>query len=154
MKTALVALAALLAFVAGGCSDDSEPGDAASSSSSSSAPSDAATTGVISPELPADPTFADKASGVIADLDVTSCDTQTGDVEARGTITNSARTARDLVVTVSWTVGSTGDVVAKGIATLPRTSPGLERRWVVRATVPGDATPACVPSAQSGRLER
>lgn len=152
MKSALAASIVLaLALVLGACSDDPEP----SSEPSTTAPATttAATEGVISPELPDDPEFTNDSQGVIKDVEVTSCDTAPGDVTASGTATNSGKSARDLVVTISWTVGSTGDVVAKGIATIDDLAPGDSADWDMKATVPGSTTTACVPTALAGQLK-
>lgn len=151
MKSALAALPVLaLALLLGACSDDSEPSSAPSTTAP--APTPAAAEGVISPELPADPEFTNDVQGVIKDVEVASCDTAPGDVAASGTATNSGKFARDLVVTISWTVGSTGDVVAKGIATVEDLEPGASADWDVKATVPGSTTTACVPTALAGQL--
>lgn len=156
MKTALAAplvlTLALAAGVLGGCSDDdSEPAATPSSTAPVETP---ATDGVISPvDLPAEPVFANKTQGVIADVDVATCDTEPGKVTASGTATNSGDFTRDIVVVISWTVGSTGDVVAKGIAEVQDLEPGDSADWDVASTVPGSATAACVPTALAGQLK-
>lgn len=153
MKTAPAALLVLLLAVSlGGCSDDdAEP---SATPSSSAAPESPATEGVISPrDLPDDPEFTNKAQGVISDVEVETCDTEPGEVEASGTATNSGKFARDVVVVVSWTVGATGDVVAKGIAAVEDLEPGDSGDWTVTATVPGSTTAACVPTALAGQLK-
>lgn len=154
-RAALVLLTTLTTFLLAGCSGDSEPDATPSSTATSSeAPATAAAEGVISPaDLPADPRFGARTQGVIKDVTVEQCDTEPGDVTASGTATNSGTVARDMVVTVSWTVGATGDVVAKAIATVDDLAPGDTADWDVEATVPGSTTAACVPTALAGQLK-
>jgi ABC-type glycerol-3-phosphate transport system substrate-binding protein len=154
VKTTLVACATLvIALALGACSGDDEPTSAPSpAAGSSSAPP--ATEGVISPaDLPAEPAFDNRAQGVISDVTVESCDTEPGDVTARGTAKNSGKFPRDVAVVMSWTVGSVGDVVARGVAEVEDLEPGESAEWTIETTLPGSTTAACVPSAQAGQLK-
>lgn len=157
MKSALAASFALaLVLALGACSDDTPDAASPATASDTEAGSQEtpATDGVISPvDLPADPTFSNKAQGVIRDVAVKECTTGPGAVTASGTATNSGDFKRDVVVTVSWTVGSTGDVVAKAVGAVRNLKPGESGDWSVDADVPGDLAASCVTLAQAGQLK-
>ncbi len=154
VKTAVGALLLVLGLGAAGCSGDDPDPSAEPTTASEVGAEPAASDGVITPaDVPVIPAFAKTPKGVIGDVVVDSCDTEAGDVAASGTATNSAESARDVVVVVSWTVGDTGDVVARGIATLNELGAGESADWRLDATVPGADTAACVPMALAGRLE-
>lgn len=156
MKTAPAALLALVVVLGlGACSGDSEPDAKPAPSAPATEGAEAgADAGVISPaNLPADPKFSNKAQGVIKDVSMKKCDTGPGKVTASGTATNSGDFARDVVVTVSWTVGSTGDVVAKAVGAVRDLAPGESGDWSVDAEVPGSDAASCVTLAQAGQLK-
>ncbi len=157
MKSALRPMAVVMTVVAlSACSDDggdAAPPESPASSTDGAADDEAAADGVISPvDLPAVPVFRGASRGVIGDVVVDACATGPGEVAASGTATNSARERRDVVVSVSWTVGETGDVVARAVAEVADLAPGDTGEWDVEATVPGRSAAACVPAAYAGRL--
>jgi len=142
----MVAVAVLLSATA--CSGDDEP---KGGKTPSKAPT-SADTGIISPELPKDPKFEGKTDGVIKDVVVKSCDTEKGPVAAAGTATNSSKKTQDIVVSISWAVTTTSDVVARGIASLKDVKPGDTVDWDVKADLKSSETVACVATALRGTL--
>lgn len=155
MKHITGALIGVLLLTLGACSGDSEPDAEPAPIAEATGEAEAqADEGVISPaNLPADPEFRNKAQGVIKDVSMEKCDTGPGKVTASGTATNSGDSARDVVVTVSWTVGSTGDVVAKATGAVRDLAPGESGEWSVDAEVPGSDAASCVTLAQAGQLK-
>lgn len=109
-------------------------------------------TGIISPELPKNPRFKGTVDGIIKDVAVESCDLEEGTVRAAGTATNSAQNAQDIVVSISWAVPTTSDVVARGIAILEDVKAGETLNWDVEAELGSSQTVACVPTALRGTL--
>lgn len=146
-RIVMVAVAVLLS--ASACSGNDDPKGGTSPSTS---PSASDTGGIISPPLPKDPKFKGKPEGIIADVVVDSCDTETGTVKASGKATNSAKQAKDIVVSISWAVTTTSDVVARGIATLKDVAPGDTVDWDVEADLKSTEAVACVPTALRGNL--
>ncbi|MFY0408023.1 hypothetical protein [Solicola sp. PLA-1-18] len=139
----LVAAAALsLAACTGG--QDGQDGPAAAPTSS--VPTN------ISPTLAPTPDFRGDPRGVIADVEVDSCDTDPGTVVAKGSVTNSASKPRDIAVVISWAVPGSGDVLARAAATLRDVPPGSTEVWSVRTTLTANAEVSCVTSAQRGTL--
>ncbi len=143
----MVAAAVLLS--ASACSGNDDPkGDKTPSTS----PSKSESTGIISPPLPEDPKFKGRTTGIIADVAVESCDTEPGSVVANGTATNSANKPQDIVVSISWSVTTTNDVVARGIATLEDVPAGDTVDWDVEAELKSTESVACVTTALRGTL--
>lgn len=150
LKSTLVVAVLALAGVLVGCADD-DPKPAATPTTAAE-PSDPATSGIISPALPDIPEFSNKRQGAIDDVTQESCDQEPGPVTASGEATNSGEFPRDVVVVMSWTVGSTGDVVARGITAVEDLEPGDSAPWSVEADLPGDVPAQCVLSAYAGQL--
>lgn len=108
--------------------------------------------GLISPKL-ADIPALKKSKGIAADTTVANCTTRPGDVKASGTVTNTAKVARDLVVTMSWIAPKHSDVVARGVATMKQVKPGSTTDWSIESTLgykAGDAQ--CIVGASAGQL--
>lgn len=155
MKNALVVLLVLVGTTTLGCSPgDSPPAPtAATTTDGGGTGAEQATSGVITPaDVPDIPRFDGRSRGVIGDVEVETCDTEPGAVRAAGTATNSAEVVRDVVVVISWTVGETGDVVARGVASLDDLAPGRSATWGVEASVPGAEAATCVTTALAGRV--
>ncbi|CUR55153.1 exported hypothetical protein [metagenome] len=143
----IIAVALLLSTTA--CSGDDNPkGDKTPSTSESSTGSEP----IVSPKLPNIPKFDGKKQGIIADLVVDSCGTDPGTVEAAGTVTNSAKSAKDIVVVMGWAASPGSDLVARGVTKLEDVAAGDEVDWKVEADLKFDGTVSCVPTAWAGRL--
>lgn len=105
------------------------------------------------------PAFAVGPQGVVDDLTVASCDTGPGAVTASGTIDNSGKFARDLVVVITWVAPGSSRVLARGVATVEDVAPGASGQWTTDAELAdgeggsdGEAV-ACAPAAYAGQLE-
>jgi hypothetical protein len=129
------------------CSGDKSP---AAKKSPNKSPS--ASAGVISPKLPDMPKFDGKSTGVVKDLVVKTCDTESGTVTASGTIKNSGKEAKDLAVVMNWAVTTGGDVVARAVATVKGVEPGATEDWKVETKLSAKDTVQCVPTALRGTL--
>ncbi|MGD9957805.1 hypothetical protein [Nocardioides sp.] len=143
----IVAVALLVSTAA--CSGDDDPkGDKSPSASPT-----AASSGVITPtKLPDIPKFDGKNQGIIKDVVVDSCDTDPGTVKAAGTVTNSAKQSKDIVVVMGWAATTGGDLVARGVATLKDVPSGETVDWDVEADLKFDGAVGCVPTAWRGTL--
>lgn len=155
-STALTSLAVGAVLLLSGCgSGGAGPalGESPSESASESAQA-SASIGVLSPaDLPPEPPFVHTPRGVIDDVTVDACDTGPGRVAAQGTATNSAKGSRDVVISISWALPGTGDVLARAIVELRDLAPGARSPWQVRSEIAGDQAASCVPKALSGKLQ-
>jgi len=145
--TAVAASAIISAVAVAGCSGDDDKGEG------KPLESDVTTTRIISPPDLTEPPKLKKARGIIADTTMDDCSTEPGDVEASGVVTNSAKKPRDIAVVVSWTSGSGGDVVGRGVATFTKVPPGAEQKWSLTTVAAGEGVLQCVLSAQAGVLK-
>lgn len=156
MKLApLATLALVTALALTGCSGGSDDADTdAGTPDASGSPSSSATEGqILSPEdLPEVPEFDNEARGVFSDVQVEDCSVGPGEVEANGTAENTGNFARDIVVVMNWAVTATGDVVARGVATLEDLEPGESADWEVSGEFDVDEPVGCVPTALAGQL--
>jgi hypothetical protein len=146
-RTVVAVAIAVAAIAQAGCSGDDDGKD-------KGVKKDDPTAGqVISPDdMPAIPVVK-RPQGIIADTKMDACSTEPGKVEANGTVKNSSKKPRDLAVVVSWTSGSGGDVVGRGVATFKSVPGGDTKKWSVEATVKADAAVQCVVTAQAGTLK-
>ena len=143
----IIAVAVLLSTAA--CSGGDDPkGDKTPSTPKSSNTVEP----IVSPKLPKIPKFAGKSQGIIADLVVDSCGTDPGTVEAKGTVTNSAKSSKDIVVVMGWAASPGSDLVARGVTKLEDVPAGESVDWQVEADLTFDGTVSCVPTAWRGTL--
>lgn len=110
-----------------------------------------ASTGVVSPKLTKVPDLKG-SQGVVKDAKLTGCSTEPGDVEAKGTVVNSAAKARDIVIVVSW-VTPTSDVVARGVTALKAVEPGQTSDWSATSKLKFNGGAQCVMTVNAGTLK-
>lgn len=129
-----------LALSVGACSADS----------ATTEPTPTATR-VKSTPLPQVPNLGAKPAGIAKDVKITECPTAKGNQVAKGTVTNSAKEARDLSIIVIWLKNNSGDPLGSGIAVLKQVAPGKSEHFEIKANVVEQAD-RCVLNAQAGQI--
>jgi hypothetical protein len=89
--------------------------------------------------------------GIIKDVAMTSCDTKSGPVTAKGTAKNTGTAPTDIAVTVAWTLPTGNTVNARGVAVLKGVAPGAQKDWTITSTVSSTDPVQCVLGAQRGQ---
>lgn len=142
--------AAIMAVCAGmgltACGGDEEPSAA---SPSASVPAEEAPTG----EIQDVPVLREDWEGIRADVTVDECPTAAGDVTALGTVVNSAKKARDIVIVISWNAPETTDPLLQLSVTEEGVPAGETVDWSASGELPADAG-QCIVLARSGALEK
>ncbi|MFS3129659.1 hypothetical protein ACLM5J_14765 [Nocardioides sp. Bht2] len=142
-----VALCGLLAL--GACSGNDDKGESGKEKSTPTA-QPSVDPGKVSPtDLPDVPELA-KPEGAVADVSFGPCVAEPGRQEVAATVTNSAKKARDYVVTVSW-INATSDVLARDVAVVKALAAGAEKKVTLSAEVPKQAD-QCTFHVQRGAL--
>lgn len=141
---AALAAGCLLVGLAGCSGDEPAPAPAPEPSA----------TGIISPPKLTSVPDLKKPAGIVKDATMADCSQAKGPVKANGTVKNSASSAQDLVVVVSWIVPQGSDVVARGVAVIKDAKPGSEHDWSVTSDVKVDQQVQCVLSARRGALAK
>lgn len=144
--TVLVGGAALgLSLVAcGGGSDSNEPSPAASAAADQQ---EEAPTGKVDKV----PTLDEGWQGIRSDVTVDDCPTTKGDVAAVGTVKNSAKKSRDIVLVVAWNAPDTTDPLMQLTVTKKNVASGKTVKWRAQGSLPADAG-QCIVVARSGKV--
>lgn len=100
--------------------------------------------------LPTPPDFGDSTAGVAADVTITQCPLQTGEVVAKGTAVNSAAEPRDIAVLVIWLKNDSGTPLGSGLTVLEQVPAGETVDWEVSG-VTVDLPERCVLNATAGQ---
>lgn len=98
------------------------------------------------------PKLAEEAI-VTRDVTQTSCESGPGSVSATGSVKNSAKDARDIVVVVTWTSADGATVLATTPVSLGRVAPGESLDYKAQNTVKGADSSLCTVQARSGMSE-
>lgn len=106
--------------------------------SGGSTPTPTATTPVIddagvSPKDLATPPVLNNIEGARKDVTIDQCSTQLGPQTVKGSVTSSATTPMDYVITVNWVRGS--DVMGRGFVLLEKVQPGKATDFEVKTTL-------------------
>lgn len=89
--------------------------------------------------------------GIRADVTVDECPTAQGDVTAGGTVENSAKKARDIVIVISWNAPDSTDPLLQLSVTKKKVPAGETVQWSASGALPADAG-QCIVLARSGKL--
>lgn len=147
--TAVTALSLCGALALGACSGDDEKADGGKEKSTPSSQPSVDPSKVSPTDLPEAPELA-RAEGAVADVAFSECAAEAGKQEVTATVTNSAKKARDYVVTVSW-INATSDVLARDVAVVESLGAGAEKKVNLAADVPEQAE-QCTFHVQRGTL--
>ncbi|MFP5016908.1 hypothetical protein ACKLTP_07925 [Paenarthrobacter ureafaciens] len=136
MKKSVACMTALLmSAVLAGCSSSGSGGQSPSNTTTQ-----AATTGEAKPANP--------GTGIIEAAKMTSCDTATGKVTAKGIVTPPDGIKGTVKVSVSWVDPATSAVLARGERLFKGAKPGKALDWSVEAEITKPGTEAkCVLGA-------
>lgn len=156
-KSAAASCVLLLGVALSSCSKDEDPGKGASL-----APSDGASQSVEpSPtdEPPSDGPTAEPgggpsvvgAQGAAQDLTLGKCSIEPGPQTVTGTVTSSADTKVDYVITLHWTTDEASGV-GDGFAVVRNVSPGQTKKFTVKAEV-GKGAAKCIPHVVYGKVK-
>ncbi len=126
-----VAVLVLALLAVAGCSGKNDDAKAASATGVSTS----VDTARVSPADLVTVPKLDHPDGAIRDVTFGHCSVEPGDQTVHATILNSATSARDYVVTVSW-VNATSDVLARAVGTKKAVAPGSPIKLTVDTTVP------------------
>lgn len=80
--------------------------------------------------------------GIIKSTEMKSCDIKPGDVVAKGIVTLPEDMSGSIKISVSWVDSKTSAVLAQGVQTIKNATPGKETEWSISAKL--DKTPAKV----------
>lgn len=105
---------------------------------------------VQSTPLPEPPDFGDTTAGVAADVTITECPLQTGEVVAKGTAVNSSVEPRDMAIMVIWLKNDSGTPLGSGMVVLEQVPAGESVEWEVSG-VTVDLPERCVLNATAGQ---
>lgn len=94
------------------------------------------------------PALGSSAINVRNDVHLTSCTLTSGKVAAKGTVKNTEKTARDLVIAAQWLPLGSGDTIGLGVWTARDVPAGKTVSWSATATIPV-AADRCILLAQS-----
>lgn len=147
--TAVAAVALSGALALGACSGDDEKGESGREKSTPAAQPSVDPSKVSPTDLPDVPELA-TPEGAVADVAFGPCVAEAGKQEVSATVTNSAKKARDYVVTVSW-INATSDVLARDVAVVNALAVGAEKKVSLSADVPKQAE-QCTFHVQRGSL--
>lgn len=138
----LAVVALSLGAVAGCGSDDG----------SSSATSEASESAMATGEIVSAPELEEGWDGILKDVKIEECQLESGDVTAKGTVVNSAKDQRDLVLLISWNAPDSTKPILQLPVTEKDVPAGKELKWEVSGELPADAG-ECGVLARSGNLE-
>jgi hypothetical protein len=96
--------------------------------------------------------MGDDFAGILSDVTTEKCPVEKGAVEAKGTVVNSAKKARDIFIGVIWLKKDSGDSVDGGLGefTAKNVGPGETVKWSVKAEL-GQKPGRCVLQAKSNK---
>jgi hypothetical protein len=94
----------------------------------------------------------ENAKGAFRSLDVSTCDAGPGKVSANGTIENSAKKPRDLVIAVSWVNPKGNGVLDRKVVVIKDLAAGKSADWKVTGEVPSKTKATCAFMVKSGTL--
>ncbi|MDO5503593.1 MAG: hypothetical protein Q4G67_10510 [Actinomycetia bacterium] len=94
------------------------------------------------------PSLSGDVSGIRDDVDLEDCTREAGDVVARGSVTNSADEARDVVVAVIWVAQDSGSSEGLKVFTVPNMAAGATEEFELTTTLANEAR-RCVLNARS-----
>jgi hypothetical protein len=97
------------------------------------------------------PVLKENWEGIRADVTVDECPTDAGDVTAQGTVVNSAKKARDIVIVISWNAPDSTDPLLQLSVTKKGVPAGETVDWSASGELPADAG-QCIVLARSGEL--
>ncbi|MGL5810860.1 MAG: hypothetical protein ACRCYQ_13030 [Nocardioides sp.] len=89
--------------------------------------------------------------GILADVTTEDCPTAKGEVEAKGTVLNSKKDDRDILISVVWLKKNSGDSLAIDYVALTDVGAGDTKEWSVKADLPRNAD-RCVIAAKSNKV--
>lgn len=144
--TSTLALGAALALALSGCTGNDAKKDEAPP------PAAPTTQAPQASPLPNPPDLGPNKKGVVADVKITACPTDKGQMEAKGTAVNSADQKRDMTVIVVWLKNDSGQPLGSGMAVLRGVDPKKTVEWTVKADVV-DKADRCVLNAQAGQIK-
>ena len=144
-----VVLACLVALVVpAACSSGSS--DGAKATTTTAPATTTTTTKPTSQGGVTDPPILEHPVGIYRDLTVKACDPGPGRVTASGSVKNSAKTAKDIVIVVRWVNPKGNAVIDLDTAVITDLGPGKSHTWQLSGTVPGKARAECSFVAQAG----
>jgi hypothetical protein len=142
--TSGLGVAALSVVLVSGCSSGSGGGaESASPSASETAQG----------RVDAVPVLAEGWDGVRDDVTVDECPLEPGEVTAKGTVKNTAKGARDIVLVVAWNAPDSTNPLLQLSTTEKSLGPGKSAQWSVSGKLPSEAG-QCIVLARSGNLTK
>lgn len=127
-------------------SSTTKPSSATKPSSSSSKAGSAGTADVDKPE-----SMGSHWAGIAKDVKLGDCGLKKGEVAAHGEVTNSAKSARDVQVTVLWIDQKTGATYGSKSFSRKSLEPGSSTDFTLKATIPQNAN-KCAIQARSAAV--
>ena len=137
-------VAALCVVLIAGCSGGGGDGTEGASPSATEAPQGRVDTV---------PAMASGWDGVRDDVTVDECPLEPGEVTAKGTVKNTAKGARDIVLVVAWNAPDSTNPLLQLSTTVKSLGPGKSAQWSVTGKLPSEAG-QCIVLARSGNLAK
>jgi hypothetical protein len=103
-------------------------------------------------EIQEAPDLEEGWEGILRDVKMTACDTEAGEVTAKGTVVNSANESRDISILISWNAPNATNSLMQLVVLEEDLPAGETAKWKVAGDLPADAG-QCVLLARSGTLE-
>lgn len=158
-KTALatVGLAVVATTALSGCKStpaSSTPGAPTATTTTTTTASAAPKVTVSTTPLPKDPTWKGSPAGGLADVtwDANKCGKDKGKQTVTGTVTNSAKVARDYAIMIMWLKNDSGTPLGGNRVIVNDVKPGETKEWTLTANV-ADKADRCVPNVLAGDLK-